>query len=305
MPVLLPAVDPLVVRTPFLSWAPALGGRLRLTTSQALLAFARRCKVSRAPADMPRFAVVILLRLGLTTAAWRRVLGELVASGLLGCTFSDVPQMHAAIDSLSLRVPANMIIHPRDLQLGQASTAAQPLPTNLVFLSLVNVADLEVAGHAPWAIVTRLAGVLGPCLTRAACNALGSHVRLAAAIISAGVRRSYSLDAGDDYGLAASLRDGVACARLPELLLPAGDDCGELRDAMRDALRYHRSASDRQAVEQGRVLFLGADHERVPTLDTYVVSRESDPPRAYSLLRRAAAALSSSFGAPLNRTPDG
>ena len=293
MPVSVPAGLPLVGATSFLRWAPApavRGGapRASLATCVMLVAFARRCSISRALGDPARFANANLLRIGLSAAAWCRVLGELLVSGLLGCAFADLPQLRAAIDSLTIMTPANLVLHPPDLQLGEALTA---LPPGMNYLSLVSVVELEVDGVAPWSVIVDLAGALGHCLTRAARNAPGAHVRLAAAIISAGIRRSYSLDAGDDYALAGSLRDGVRCARLPILLLPAGADSEELFAALRDAFRYYRSDADRCAVEQSRVLFVGAERSRAPNVNAYLLSRTSDPIYAHRLLRRSAAAL--------------
>jgi hypothetical protein len=46
--------------------------------------------------------VVTLLRLGLTAAAWDRILDELVASGLLRTTFTSLSELHTAIDMLAL-----------------------------------------------------------------------------------------------------------------------------------------------------------------------------------------------------------
>ena len=65
-------------------------------------AFSRRCRCSRILADQTRFMVVTLLRLGLTAAAWDRILDELVASGLLRTTFASLLELHTAIDMLAL-----------------------------------------------------------------------------------------------------------------------------------------------------------------------------------------------------------
>jgi hypothetical protein len=70
--------------------------------------------------------VVTLLRLGLTAAAWERILGELVASGLLLATFASLAELRDAIDALTISTPANLIISPGDLQLGEPFAAPAP-----------------------------------------------------------------------------------------------------------------------------------------------------------------------------------
>jgi len=87
---------------------------MSLATCQMVAAFSRRCRCSRIPADQPRLLVVTLLRLGLTSAAWERILGELIASGLLLATFASLAELRDAIDALTISTPANLILSPGD-----------------------------------------------------------------------------------------------------------------------------------------------------------------------------------------------
>jgi len=67
--------------------------------------------------------VVTPLRLGLTAAAWERILAELIASGLLRTAFASLAELRAAIDALTIVTPANLVVSPGDLQLGEAFAA--------------------------------------------------------------------------------------------------------------------------------------------------------------------------------------
>jgi len=273
----LPAGHPLVAATLFLAWVavPAVGGaaagaRVALATCQMLAAFSRRCRCSRIPADQPRFLVVTLLRLGLTAAAWDRILGELVASGLLRATFASLQQLHAAIDTLTIATPANLVVGAGDLQLGEplalpapavggrrrgsAPMAAPALPPAVLsFLDLASILELELPGGSPWAVIDRLAGMLGPCLTVASRAQPSSCVQLAAACLAGNIRLSYAVAAGDDHSVAGNLRDYVHANRLPERFQPRGVEWTELRTAARDAFLYGRSVDGRRTVEQSRI----------------------------------------------------
>ena len=167
----MPAGHPLVAATLFLAWVAvpagvgaAAGARVALATCQMLAAFSRRCRCSRIPADQPRFMVVTLLRLGLTAAAWDRILSELVASGLLRATFASLQQLHAAIDTLTIATPANLVVGAGDLQLGEPvalpapaggrrrggapMAAPAPPPAVLSFLDLASILELELRGQS-------------------------------------------------------------------------------------------------------------------------------------------------------------
>ena len=90
-PVVVPATHPLVVATPFLGWRPTAAGAggaamVLLSTWQMILAFGRRFRASRTPADLPASRNAHPLNLGLTGAFWTRALNEYLASGLLNHT---------------------------------------------------------------------------------------------------------------------------------------------------------------------------------------------------------------------------
>ena len=79
--VILDANEPLVLATAFLPWAPipAAGGRparVSLTNREAIVAFIRRCDLSRTLADSTYFGTISMLQFALVRAAWSRILTE-------------------------------------------------------------------------------------------------------------------------------------------------------------------------------------------------------------------------------------
>ena len=110
-PLGLDAAEPLVVATPCLGWHSSSGmgaNDLALSTPQMLKAFGARCYASRVPADIGASRRARLLQLGLTAAAWGRILAQLVASGLLhgGVVFHDVRKLAEARAQAQLARPS-------------------------------------------------------------------------------------------------------------------------------------------------------------------------------------------------------
>ena len=297
-PVLLPATHSFTVKTSFLGYsdAPAAGGvaQKRLTNSQAIRAFGRRCKLSTlpgpggAPAPQPG-----ILRLALGAACWSRVLQELVASGLLNLSFDSLEGLDKALDSLVISNPANLTLTGLDLDLGEdtqgvpavaavaavaavgrrgtaghvparravAAVQGHPmLDPAMTFLSGVYVAvpHLEIAGIAPWANVAYLCGALGPCLTQSARNGMGP-ARMSASAMAVGMSKAFNLELADHLSLAGELPNFLTTCRT---LMPSPMRCtsviGEdLRVEFRDTILYGQSPKDRVRVETQRVHTIG------------------------------------------------
>ena len=124
--VVFPANHPLVAKTAFLGYsdAPAAGGvaQKRLSNSQMLRAFGRRCKLFQAPVPAPAGPPGIL-QLALSAQGWTKVLQELLASGLLNGTFGKLEDLDGAIDGLTIANPGNLIMTNADLDLGEDTAA--------------------------------------------------------------------------------------------------------------------------------------------------------------------------------------
>ena len=121
------------------------------------------------------------------------------------------------------------------------------------FLSLANVATLEVqtgalAASAPWTLVCKLVGALGPVATPAARQIEASCVQSVAETL-----RTQSVGGQTDGALAHHLRSNLLRASLPRAFRAHGATPEELSDELVDSFSYKTSTSDRQAVEQKRV----------------------------------------------------
>lgn len=98
------ATHPLVVSTPFLSWDPAAPDQLGramagIATWKAVRAFGRRLSASKSPADLSASRRVHPLLLGLSAAAWTRVLDEYISSGLLSRPLRTLGDLDEALSS--------------------------------------------------------------------------------------------------------------------------------------------------------------------------------------------------------------
>lgn len=141
-----------------------------------------------------------------------------------------------------------------------ASIGRPALSPHLEFLSLVSVGELEGGSEAPWALISFLAGLLGPCLTQGERNRPASQVQLSARALFAGCRARFYSEADDHYSAAGNLRDYLlkVADALPPEFYSAGVDAASLRSEGRDAITYSRDADGRRSVEESRVLTFGA-----------------------------------------------
>ena len=129
-PVIFLANDPLVIASACLGWEPAPPtaagvARVQLPTWGMVTAFGDPISLSKAPADLAFSQTVTPLNLRLTGAGWDKPLNELVASGLLagGVPFSDKTELKSKISSLTIANPANLVVLPAELNLGEATAA--------------------------------------------------------------------------------------------------------------------------------------------------------------------------------------
>ena len=290
------AVEPLVAATPCLQWvqAPGVGAHMvALSTPQMLKAFASRCRISRLPADLVVSGRVRPFQIGLNAAAWRRCLGQLVASGLL-CgqqSFRTEPELAAAIDRLELVDATQMVITAADWQLGEELSAPArggalpaPPPGELVFLGLVSVADLETPNsRSPWASIVRLAGALGDCLTRTARDALGSQARSLAVTLLPSVCTRFNIEHNNaDAAAARALGDFLHATRLPLPLRAHSVEVASMYSELRDACAYHSSTGQQAIVEVSRLHLVGP---HAPLLDRFFLRRAGDAWEASALVR--------------------
>jgi hypothetical protein len=87
-------------------------------------AFGDPLSLSKAPADLAFSQTVTPMNLRLNNAGWDKPLNEFVASGLLagGVTFSDKTELKAKLGSLTIANPANLVVVPAELNLGEPTT---------------------------------------------------------------------------------------------------------------------------------------------------------------------------------------
>lgn len=135
LPVAIPASHPLALSTPFLGWAASGGNApggaslVTLSTSQMLVAFGARLSCAKSPADLPAANKVNPLTVGLSGAAWTRILNEYLSSGLLNAgSMASRAELITRLSSLAITNPSNLWISANDWQLGEdtASTPAVP-----------------------------------------------------------------------------------------------------------------------------------------------------------------------------------
>ena len=178
--------------------------RVCLPTYKMVRAFAARCSLSKDPNEHATLEQANPLNLALSKECWSKVLTELKVSGLLQLTFNSLRTLRKAIRGLTITNPTALVIRSGDLALGEdfdapavpaagagagggggrgrargrgaargaAGRPAQPPvpgPAGLAFLATATLQRLEQRGATePFAVVAFLAGLLGPCLTRAA-----------------------------------------------------------------------------------------------------------------------------------------
>ena len=296
--VMLDQSEALVASTSFLPWEPvpaaAAGGAamVRLPQWAMIKVFVGKCTFARTPLDLAFFLTHSVLELAFDGPTWGTVLTELVASGLLAASFSDVPTLLASISALSIATPANLVLDHTKVILGDpfntpavpgvaaipagrgrgrgrgrgalAVPAVPPVPmvpgpVELDFLALTNVLDLEdLASDTPSALFSFLAGVMGACLSDAARRSAGSTVRLSAEILTPQMHRYIY----GGVGLPPSA--ALMASRLKDMLSEAiASFCGfmeaptivraALTSELADMLRYlNGTPSEKAAVEAQR-----------------------------------------------------
>ena len=165
-PVALPANNPLVLASPALKWnaAPAGPGgvaRVSLSQSSMIRCFGRRCGAAPAVADQAFARTnVTPLNMGLSGPCWARVLGELLASGILAAGIDGLPELDKSLDGLTLANPASLHIAVADWALGEAHTAvAAVAPVAAIPGRPAVLPQRAVAGRRGRAAVPAVAGV--------------------------------------------------------------------------------------------------------------------------------------------------
>ena len=156
--------------------------------------FIVRCTIGGLPADLAAAQLRSVLTGSLTGAAWGRILTEYVASGLLNFQFTKRRELLVAVKAVQINTPNNLAILAADWLAIEtfdtpavpavpggrgrgrgrgavAAVAAVPVvlgPPNLKFIDLASVSRLlDPLASSPLEAFGILAGMLGPCSTRA------------------------------------------------------------------------------------------------------------------------------------------
>jgi len=297
--------DPLVQRTRFLPWTDhaAVGGAAATSSisSYVLLRhFAVRCSIGGLPADLAAANAHSVLTGALTGAAWSRILTEYVASGLLTMHFTKRRELLTAVKALQVNTPGNLAllagdwlaaIEPFDTppvvgaaagrgrgRGAAAAVVAVPLipgPAALKFVDLASVARLwDPSAHCPLEAFCILAGMLGPCSTRAIRMDAMSFVVTSAEILRANLTKFLGFGAAgaSDGALAAQLGPFVITVMDNLTDLFAATDAGEFhlqREALAAFRFYFSSAEERSAVISDRIGFID---DRAPNLARFIIA---------------------------------
>jgi hypothetical protein len=281
-PVFLPADSPLVEATACLGWQPAQphGGVscVSLGQFQMIRAFISRCSIPRGGGDEDAAADVNLLATRFPASTWSRILTELEASGLVA-DFTAACVDHRPIPStlerclarLKVLNPEQLLLHAADFSAaGEAFETAAVLghgrgrgrgavgipsfsgPINLRFLGLLTPLDFEEQGaEAPLMLLSRICGMLGPCLTQASRQDERSTV----AIIGETLRTQLLArgGGGEDGSLADAVPDYIRSISLPGLFAAGAAGVDDLRMEAKDMMAYHRSILGRREVERSKI----------------------------------------------------
>ena len=257
-PIFVDANDAVVTCTPWLGWAPsaAIGGvpRVALSLSEALCAFAIKCKLDRSPANMAAAAPINVLTLKLQAATWGRILTAVRDNGLTAMTLHNIEELHAYIKgSVPLTILTAADWQPAPALGVGANPAARAASARIRYLSLATVSALEaqsgpLAAAAPFMAICKLAGALGEVSTQAARVVETSNVQSVAEVI-----RAHSTGGATDAALAFNLRSNVMRAVVPKVFRAHGASPAEQSEEMADGFAYKLSESDRKAVEQKRI----------------------------------------------------
>ncbi|KAL3911457.1 MAG: hypothetical protein SGPRY_008685 [Prymnesium sp.] len=185
--------------------------------------FFSRCNVGPNPADVSAAEARSTLTAYLNAAAWRRILEELCTGGLIdllqGAT--SIQHFRKAMDEVVPANPANLQLMAADWVAAEPFTtvaapgiarvpgargvapipavpavAADAGPSVLLFLNMADLTLLECKGHHhPMEVWARVAGMLGPCATRASrARALATSNVIARMLASAMTHKFGDLD---------------------------------------------------------------------------------------------------------------
>ncbi len=259
-PILVDANDAIVGQLPWLNWAPAgaVGGlpRVAISHCNALAAFALKCKVDRAPAALAAMNPINPLTLKLTAGAWSRILTAVRDSGLAALQVTVVGELHEYIkEKVPIVIIGAVDWDPAPAWTAGNNAAARAASGRVRFLGLANVASLEVqsgrmATTAPWTVICKLAGAMGPVGTQASRLVETSRVQQVAELV-----RAHGTGGSTDAALALGLRGNVLRAVLPKVLCAHGVTEDEQIEELADGFAYKMSEADRRAIEQKRVDF--------------------------------------------------
>ena len=100
-PLFVDAADAIVTSLPWLPWGPAamVAGvqRVSIANSEALKAFAVKCKLDRSPPAVAAMAPLNPLTLKMGAGAWSRILTAVRDNGLANLTLAVVEELHTYI----------------------------------------------------------------------------------------------------------------------------------------------------------------------------------------------------------------
>ena len=258
--------DEIISRLPWLPWGPPglIAGMQRrsLTHSEAMAAFAIKCKLDRSPASIVAAQGINPITIKLTTMAWSRILTQVRDNGLRATTIHLKEELHEYIRAkvpivIIGAVPANDWDANPALTIPGAAGAARTAALRIRYLGLANVDALEIkegalANVAPWTALCQLIGAIGNVGTPASRTQETAKVQTVSETI-----RTNSTDGNTDAVLAANLRSTIMRASLPKVFRAQSVTADELSSELTDAFRYKKSTSGRQAVEEARINLVG------------------------------------------------
>lgn len=260
---------------------------------QAVRAFGPYLRLSKNPADLAFARQTSVFGFKLNAAAWERILAAYVGAGLVQAVADSgattVVEYVDALDSLEVGDYSEFELHAGDFmpcetfdhpaqparparpaiyrgrgarrQLitpampAQPAVDARPGPPPLRFISMAHLASLENNGEpqAFWEL-SYLAGMLGPCFTRASRDDELSTVRLMGTSLVAALRVRYQVDT--DAGAASNLKDLLTTSALSRYFAAHIWTEDELRKEGRDSLLWGGSVADQARVETARLSYI-------------------------------------------------
>ena len=199
----------------------------------------------------------------LSDACWSRILTELSAAQVFGHKASSVYELHSFMENAVFQTPANLELKADDWGeaeafvlpegTGAAAAAALRLLYPLRFLTSLSVLSVEdCTSLLPLRWLGSIAGVLGPCLTRASRCMEASSVQRVAAIL----RHHLAPLAPSECLLAARVVPFLESKQLPDPLRNPGVSEAELCGDLEDGIEYWDSRLGARNVEEKRAHLL-------------------------------------------------